>query len=297
MEMSGCSRYVPGAATTAYRQHADMAAATARFQKKRAGPEHHRRIDYLLGLYVCKLAENINESYTIVVNPPSGIRAGPARFLKGVSYAREQNAAEWLCIQALLDRIRRTGMDGDDGGDIPRLEKKLEERMRLQESMKAANAYYRSHGTLEGCPNLPRERVRILEADMAAGYRMEDQPFTEFQILSNDAEIRLIRERIRTLEQDQEMDCYTGWEFEGGEVEADLETGYLLILFDCIPDEPVRAALKRNGFRWAPKARAWQRKLNGDAIRAADSIEAIYPICGEKPSSLQHSEEKRRNSL
>ena len=292
MEMSGCSRYVPGAATAAYRQHADLAAATARFQKKRAGPEHHRRIDYLLGLYVCKLAENINESYAIVVNPPSGIRAEPARFLKGVSYARERNAAEWLCIQALLDRIRRTGVTSEnDVGSIPSLEKRLEERMELQGTMKAANAYYRSHGTLEGCPCLPREHVRMLEADMAAGYHMEDQPFTEFQILDNDAEIRLVRERIRA----QEMDCYTGWEFEGGEVEADPEAGQLRVLFDGMPDESVRAALKQNGFRWAPKARAWQRKLDGDAIRAADSIEAICPICGEKPSDLQHSEEKRRN--
>ena len=130
---------------------------------------------------------------------------------------------------------------------------------------------------------------------MAAGYHMEDQPFTKFEILNNDAEIRLIRERIKMLIQKHEMDCYTGWEFEGGEVEADLENGYLRVLFDGIPDESVRMALKRNGFRWAPKARAWQRKLNGDAIRAADSIEAIYPICGEKPSSLQHSEEKRGN--
>ena len=89
MEISGHSRYVPGAATAAYRQHVDRAAAIARFQKKRAGPKHHRRINYLLGLYVCKLAENINESYAIVVNPPTGIRAGPVRFLKGVSYARE----------------------------------------------------------------------------------------------------------------------------------------------------------------------------------------------------------------
>ena len=71
MEMSGCSRYVPGAATAAYRQHVDLASATARFQKKRAGPEHHRRIVYLLGLYVCKLAENINESYDIEVHAPN----------------------------------------------------------------------------------------------------------------------------------------------------------------------------------------------------------------------------------
>ena len=123
---------------------------------------------------------------------------------------------------------------------------------------------------------------------MAAGYRMEDQPFTEFQILNNDAEIHFIQERIRTLE----LDCYTGWEFEGGEVEADPENGCLRVLFDGIPDESVRMALKRNGFRWAPKARAWQRRLDKDAIRAADSIEAIYPICGEKPSSLQHNEGK-----
>lgn len=198
MEMSGYSWYIPGIATAAYRQYADKAAALARSQKKRVDPEYYKRIDYLLELYARKLAENINEGYAIEVYAPSGMLAGPARFLKGVSYARERNTAEWLCIQALLDKIRRTGMESNDGSGIPRLERKLDECIELQKTMKAVNAYYRNHKTLEGCPDLSNACIRTLETDMAAGYHMENQPFIEFQILNNNAEIRLIRERIRT---------------------------------------------------------------------------------------------------
>jgi len=48
-----------------------------------------------------------------------------------------------------------------------------------------------------------------------------------------------------------------------------------------------RAELKSNGFRWAPSVGAWQRQLTDNAIRAADRLECIKPLSGEKPSQLQ----------
>ena len=46
-------------------------------------------------------------------------------------------------------------------------------------------------------------------------------------------------------------------------------------------------SLKSNGFRWAPSVGAWQRQLTDNAIRAADRLECIKPLFGEKPSQLQ----------
>ena len=36
--------------------------------------------------------------------------------------------------------------------------------------MKAVNAYYRKHGTLDGCPHLSPENIENLKADMASGW-------------------------------------------------------------------------------------------------------------------------------
>ena len=83
-----------------------------------------------------------------------------------------------------------------------------------------------------------------------------------------------------------------GWEFDGGTVEANQSDNRLQILFDSKPDEEIRAVLKSNGFRWSPKAGAWQRQLNDNAIRAADYIKSIWPVSGEKPSELQRKARK-----
>lgn len=88
----------------------------------------------------------------------------------------------------------------------------------------------------------------------------------------------------------QRATAYVGWEFNGGTVEANQEENRLQIFFDQKPDEDVRAALKANGFRWAPGAGAWQRQLNDNAIGAADRIPYIRPVSGEKPSELQRKE-------
>lgn len=46
----------------------------------------------------------------------------------------------------------------------------------------------------------------------------------------------------------------------------------LRIEFDEKPSEPVRAILKRHGFRWSPRAGAWQRQLTENARAAARSV-------------------------
>lgn len=77
-----------------------------------------------------------------------------------------------------------------------------------------------------------------------------------------------------------------GWEFDGGRVEANTDANRLQILFDEKPDEETREALKSNGFRWSPKAEAWQRQLTDNAYYGANYIQAIQPLSGEKPTDL-----------
>ena len=179
----------------------------------------------------------------------------------------------------MLDKIRSTGMGGisaDDPDAVSKLQAKLAMLEQSQETMKAVNAYYRKHKTLDGCPHLSPERTDKLKADMAQSWHLEDKPFPSWALSNNNAEIRRLKTRIESLTR-KEQTPFVGWEFDGGKVEINREENRLQVFFDGKPDPDTRAELKDGGFRWAPSAEAWQRQLTDNAFRAADTIKAIAP--------------------
>ena len=237
----------------------------------------------------------MNKGYEIDARVPSILIAGgsnfPTRKKEKQNAARDSNYREWQDIQGLLDKIRSTGMGGisaDDPQAVQKLEKKLESLEKSQETMKAVNAYYRKHKTLDGCPHLPPEELEKLKADMASSWHLEDKPFATWALSNNSAEIRRMKDRIKSLSQQKEIG-FVGWEFDGGKVEANTEANRLQIFFEDKPDEATREALKNNGFRWSPKVGAWQRQLTSNAYYAADYVKAIAPLTGEKPTELQRA--------
>lgn len=286
--------YTPGSATAAYRQMVDQAAELAQQQKSRVDPMHHERIDQLLDTYARRLAENMNNSYAIEARVPSILIAGgsnfPVRKKEKQNAARDRNMEDWQDVQGILDKIRSTGMGGisaDDPQAVAKLEAKLSKLEAAQETMKGVNAYYRKHGTLEGCTLLKPEQIKELQEGMAQSWHLEkNKPFQSFELSNNNAEIRRIRERIEQLKQHEEK-SFVGWEFDGGRVEANKTDNRLQIFFDEKPDDAARAELKANGFKWAPSAGAWQRQLNNNAYYAAGYVSCIQPITGEKPIDLQ----------
>ena len=294
-EMNSYSDYKPGSATAEYRHYVDNAFELAQAQKKRVDPMYHEKIDSLLDTYARKLAANMNHSFAIDARVPSILIAGgsnfPVRQKEKQNAARDSNMQEWQYIQGLLDKIRSTGMGGirqDDPQAIPKLQKKLDGLEKAQETMKAVNAYYRKHGTLDGCPHLSPESLENLKADMASSWHYEKKPFQSWELSNNNAEIRRVRQRIESLTRAKET-VYVGWEFDGGHVEANREQSRLQVFFEDKPNADARQQLKEHGFRWAPSVGAWQRLLNGNAYYAADRIPGIQPLTGEKPTELQRN--------
>ena len=260
-EMNSFSDYKEGSATAEYRAMVDKAAAIAEQQKSRVDPMYHEKIDHLLDTYA---REKQNR-------------------------ARDSNMEEWRHIQGLLDKIRSTGMGGisaDDPAAIEKLQKKLDGLERSQLIMKEVNAYYRKHGKLDGCALLSPDQIEKLKASMASSWRSDPRPFESYQLTNNNAEIRRVKARIEQLSKQAQRE-FSGWEFDGGRVEMNREDNRLQVFFDGKPDADTRAELKSNGFRWAPSVGAWQRQLTDNAIRAADRLECIKPLSGEKPSQLQ----------
>ena len=173
-------------------------------------------------------------------------------------------------------------ISSDDPQAIEKLKAKLAKLTSTQERMKNVNAYYRKHGTLDGCTDLTPEQIEKLKANMSPG----GKPFLAWQLSNNSAEIRRVTKRIEALTRRENTE-YVGWKFNGGNVEANSGDNRLQIFFNEKPDEDTRASLKSNGFKWAPSVGAWQRQLNDNAIYAANRIKAIQPVTGERPTDLQ----------
>ncbi len=293
-EMNSFSDYTLGSATLEYKSLVDQAAEIAENQKKRVDPSFHGKIDALLDTYSKKLAANMNNGFAIDSRVPSVLIAGgsnfPTRKKEKQNAARDKNYGEWKDIQGLLEKIRSTGMGGisaDDPDAVKKLTAKLEKLTKTQETMKAVNAYYRKHKSLEGCPELDSEAIEKLKKRMEIR-GIQDKPYPSWALSNNNAEIRRIKERIQSLSVNKE-ELYTGWEFAGGRAEINVKDNRLQLFFDDKPDGKIRNELKANGFRWSPKASAWQRQLNSNAIYAADAVSSIKPLSGERVIELQRN--------
>lgn len=301
-EMNSFFTYQEGSATEEYRREVDAAAGIAERQKLRVDPIHHEKIDSLLDTYARKLAENINKRNAIAARVPSVLIAGPANFpvRKKEKQNRADDAAmeEWRQIQGLLDKIRSTGRGGisaDDPEAVAKLRAKLGSLERTQEHMKAVNAFFRKHNTLDGCPELSAEEIEKLKVSMARDWHVSPKPFPSYMLTNNNASIRQVKERIAELTRQAETG-YEGWQFDGGSVAVDREANRLQVFFDEKPDADVRAVLKSSGFRWAPSVGAWQRQLNDHAIRAAKSLDCLRPLPEGPPAVSVRQKPPRRIS-
>ena len=179
-----------------------------------------------------------------------------------------------------------TAISSDDPEAVRKLTEKLEKLQTVQTYMKNLNAYYRKFGTCRGANGLSDEQADKYDQEVKNGAPWENAPFPSYALSNNSAEIRRIEKRLKSLTEAQELG-YTGWEFDGGRVEASTEKNRLQVFFDEIPSEEVRKELKGRGFKWARSEGAWQRQLTDNAIYAASRIDTIKPTDGSDPTQIQ----------
>ncbi len=185
-----------------------------------------------------------------------------------------------------------TAISSDDPDALVKLRAKLEGLKASQEKMKRVNAYYRKHKTCVGCEELFPDQAEALDKRMEAAYSWETAPYASYVLSLNNAEIHRIEDRIKELEHRDEIG-FSGWEFDGGRVEANTEANRLQVFFDEIPSDEVRSELKHGGFHWARSNGAWQRQLTKNAIYAASRIKAIQPTDGSDPRKIQPKRENK----
>lgn len=277
-QMMSMSDYKEGSATAEYRAAVDQAAALVERKKQAVSPFYHDKLDGLLDAYARRLARWTNDYNRNGASCPSVLICGPANFptrKKAKQNAREDTLwREYDEIKGLLDKIKSVGTGPVDLTDPHARELLTDQLQRLQNELdtgKAMNAYYRKHKSLRGFPGMSDEAAAQSDEALKNAYSWAQKPMPDFTLSSLRGRIKRVQARLAELDklQAEQATPAGSTTFDGGEIVRNAELNRLQIIFDEIPDEATRAALKSNGFRWSPRNQAWQRQLTQNAEYAA----------------------------
>ena len=99
--------------------------------------------------------------------------------------------------------------------------------------------------------------------------------FPSYATSNNNAEIKRLKDRLAVLEAKREKGGKeTVHNTTAGRVEVveNVEADRIQLVFPGKPDAETRSMLKTNGFRWSPRAGAWQRHLNNAGRGAVQQV-------------------------
>jgi len=171
-------------------------------------------------------------------------------------------------------------ISASDPQAVEKLTEKKQKCEQLQETMKGVNAHWRKTGTCMGAPGLTDAQAAKMDAKIVnARHPWDRQPFSDYDVKNNYAEIRRLEKRIAEISRNQEIG-FSGWEFEGGRAEANTDLNRLQLLFDQRPDSEKHSALRHAGFVYSHTNGAYQRQLNEGAIYAAGRLSFVKPSDG-----------------
>lgn len=280
-EMWSFSDYKHGSKTAEYRAQVDRV-----YKEVDSLPDDLKaKGEEIADRYARRLAEWYNKQFAIEMMCPSIMISGGSNF--PVRKKEKQNAAQdrhyklYDEIQAMPDRIKgllrgSNVIKAGDADALEQLQKKLEKAEAWQAEMKAVNAYYRKHKTMEGYKGYSAEKAAVLDSEIKSS--LYGVPFPPYELTNNNAKIKNTKNRIAQLnrlkidaQSDENAEKVKGIDAPFRIVE-NAEIMRLQLFFDGKPDEETRSVLKKNGFKWAPSHGAWQRQLTDNAKYALQRI-------------------------
>ena len=90
-----------------------------------------------------------------------------------------------------------------------------------------------------------------------------------FGLQNNNANMKRVEQRIKELEakeQNRQDEPEKEFLFNGGKVTMNYEADRIQIKHDTKPNQEVISLMKKNGFKWSPFNKAWQRQITANAI-------------------------------
>lgn len=157
----------------------------------------------------------------------------------------------------------------DDPDALTKISKKIKQLEDDREYMKKINAEFRkAKGDVSKMKSITEEEKDIyrigkqIKGRYTAGDTSWDNSFFRgFELTSTGAEIRRLKQRqtqLSKLAQREDKE----YQYNGVKIKEDTIGNRLRLHFNSIPDREFRTKLKRNGFRWSPYNKAWQKQLS-----------------------------------
>jgi len=153
---------------------------------------------------------------------------------------------------------------------------KLQEQTKKHEMMKKANVIVRSKKIDKQTKIKQLLDLGFKKEDIKA---MEPNGFPAFALANSNGRIKHTKQRIAQLQrlEAKEAQGKASTElYEGANIKENIPQKRVQIFFDEIPDSVMRTRLKKKGFKWSPKNKAWQRKLTTQAYQAAKDVMKDY---------------------
>lgn len=173
-----------------------------------------------------------------------------------------------------------TAISSDDPAAADKLTAKIAAAEKRRAAMKAVNAahkkFLKKPESLDATDLTEATKKQIRE--YVPAYSWEPHPFAPYQFSNLGANIRRMKQRLTSLAQapteTKETETPAGVRIVENAAENRLQ-----MFFPGKPPADVRATLKSAGFRWSPRAGAWQRQLNNAARWASQRVLAQLPTC------------------
>lgn len=167
--------------------------------------------------------------------------------------------ADYLAEKA--ENLGSGGISSADPAAVLKLTEQLTQLEKVQEKMKRANALIRS-GKESQLSELGFSEAEIEQ--LLNPRHHSKKGFQAFTLQNNNANIKRIRDRIRTLAVNQTPT--DGEPLQCGQGVITREDGRICIEFDGKPSDDIRALLKSNAYKWAPSRKKWVRIATANAI-------------------------------
>ncbi|MBO4898635.1 MAG: hypothetical protein J5590_10095 [Clostridia bacterium] len=177
----------------------------------------------------------------------------------------------------------------NDTNAVAKLNENIESNEKRLSYMQSVNDYYTVNGTTAGYPEIDDEQSAVLDAKVKDGQKT---PYPGQFFTDNRKEIDRLKAIIDRLQNKPET-VFQSWQFSGGEAVVNLANNRLQLVFEEKPSDERIGVLKQNGFKWAPKGKAWQRPLTNQTMSVCDKIGFIKPLDGRKPTDIQPKAPKK----
>lgn len=249
--------------------------------------------------YAQSLEKYTDETNRNEASYPSWFIAGPARYnakkneaLMNRSQALYENYKDRIdpddnvYLKKIKAILTNASIKSNDEAATAKLQDKYDKLKAELENGKAMNAYFRKYGTIKGFPGVSDKTAQeFLEAREREPY-FNKQPYAAYHMTNVNAELRRIQARIDALNKAKaqseaakanpqaaaEATAANYPKLDGVHVQENADEMRIQLRFDDIPPAETREKLKRNGFRWSPSQKAWQRLLNQNGKYAAQSV-------------------------